>query len=118
MAMRFAVAPVGRAEENTMIRLSKSLPCAVALLVLFGIAGSAQAFEVTGTVIGVGFLADSVTVMDDNRNIYNFDIMPNSNARLNGSQVQIANLRPGDRVRVLYDNRRGHLVIRQIDARR
>jgi hypothetical protein len=101
-----------------MIRLSKSLSCAVALLVLLGIAGPAQASELTGTIIGVGLFADSVTVMDDNRNIYNFDVIANSNARLNGSQVQIANLRPGDRVRVLYDNRRGHLTIRQIDARR
>jgi hypothetical protein len=56
--------------------------------------------------------------MDDNRNIYSFHVMPNSNARLNGSQVQIVNLQSGDRVRVLYENKDGYLILKEIDAER
>jgi hypothetical protein len=101
-----------------MIRLARSLVCAVALVALLTIAGTAQADEITGTIVILGTYGDALTVMGDDRNVYSFHVIANSNARLNGSQVQIANLQSGDRVRVLYDNKDGYLILKEIDAQR
>jgi hypothetical protein len=101
-----------------MIRFSKSLVCVIALLVLFGVAGVALADEMTGTIARVGVFEDGIAVRDENGQVYTFRVIANSNARLNMSQVRISSLQAGDRVRVLYDNKDGTRIIKEIDAER
>src|SRR5262249_22227839 len=105
--------------KRAMFPSSRPFVLLLALLLLVGVTSVAPAAEVSGRVMEMALFYDWVVVRDDEGRIYFFNVVPNTNARLNDSQVQLFNLRPGDRVWTLYDtNFDGALLLKEIWATR
>src|SRR5262245_5104498 len=104
-----------------MSRSSQSLVLFLTLSWLVGVTNVAQADQITGRIIQVGAFLDGmsgIVVRGDDGQNYVLNLVANTNARVNGSQVMPVNLRAGDRVMVLYDYNGTTLIAKDIWADR
>jgi hypothetical protein len=89
-----------------MRRLLAWSVCLFVLVALFGTANFVRADEVNGTISGLSLITNEVAVIDaTNGQELILNASMTNNIRLNDKNVPINQLKPGDRVRFIYDFR-------------
>lgn len=101
-----------------MLRLQKPVVCLLAILILLAVTGPVLANEMNGTITQISAFENVIVVKDGNFKVFTFNVVANSNGRVNLEQVAPLSLKVGDRVTVTYDDNAGKLVIKEIVADR